>query len=101
MPRDFSEIDGPKQCELGRVLINPHCRPGAQHVRSLGVKRTSQIRALMSANGTKQTHEGEVTESAQGRIADVPRSDVCLGLESGSAGRFWHRPLMTQSGTPL
>ena len=37
----------------------------------------------MSANGTKQTYEYGVILSAYGRIADIPRSDDCLGVESG------------------
>jgi hypothetical protein len=42
----------------------------------------------MSVIGTKQTHKSGVMESVQERIADVPSSNVRLGMESGSTGRF-------------
>ena len=42
----------------------------------------------MSVPGTKQTCKSGVMESAQERIADVSSSDVRLGMESGSTGRF-------------
>jgi len=51
-----------------------------------------------SVFGTNQTYESGVMRSASERIADIPSSNVCLGVESGSTGRFSHSPVMTQSG---
>jgi hypothetical protein len=53
---------------------------------------------ILSAYGTKQTYEVEPDWSAQERIADVPRANVCLGVENGNTGRFSHSLLMTHSG---
>lgn len=51
-----------------------------------------------SVFGTNQTYESGVMRSASERIADIPSSNVCLGVESGSTGRFSHSLLMTLSG---